>query len=271
MDYPSKVDLLDVSRLKTVAIGLMRLTILCVGLVTASFSASAAAALNDETGKIIVLINPNSNAEATKSMTDLAQAETKGMAVVKGYSNEDAPSLLTTPKDMQDAVSGVVKIGVKAAMDDRVSAIIVSAFSDPGLAELRAKVDIPVFGIGEEVFREAALDGRAFGIVTVTPDEDLIRSFQDKAASLGLEEQYLGTRVTPGEPTELLKSPEDLDAALAKAVTESIEKDGAEAVIMGGGPLSASAIRLQPQFAVPLIVAVSAATRAAVKEMQKAE
>lgn len=224
-----------------------------------------------DSARIIVLINPNSNAEATKSMADLARVETEGVALVEERSNAGAPPLLTTPQDMRDAVSGVVEIGVEAAKDDRVSAIIVSAFSDPGLEELRGEVDIPVFGIGEEVFHEAALDGRAFGIVTVTPDEDLIRSFREKAASLGYEEQYRGVRVTPGDPTELVQSPDNLDAALAEAVKASIGEDGAEAVIMGGGPLSASAVRLQPQFEAPLVVAVSAAARAALKVVQEAE
>ena len=273
MDDTYKIVLLHFLKPKIVAVRLMRLTMLCAGLITVGLSSSVtmAATLYNETGKIIVLINPNSNAKATKSMADLARAEIEGVSVVEGYSNEGAPPLLTTPKDMQNAISGVVKIGIEAAMDKRVSAIIVSAFSDPGLEELRSKVNIPVFGIGEEVFHEAELGGRAFGIVTVTPDEDLIRSFQEKAASLGYEGQYRGTRVTPGDPTELVKSPEYLDAALAKAVKASIEQDGAEAVIMGGGPLSASAIRLQSQFKVPLVVAVSAAARAAVKEIQKTE
>ena len=158
---------------------------------------------------------------------------------------------------------------MEAAKDEDVAAIIVSAFSDPGLEELRAEVDIPVFGIGEEVFHEAAQDGRAFGIVTVTPDEGLIRSFEVKAASLGYEAQYRGVRVTPGDPKELVQSPDELDAALAEAVRASIDEDGAQAVIMGGGPLSASAVRLQPQFDVPLVVAVSAAARAAVRALQK--
>ena len=260
----------SVFRLKLAPTRLMRLMTLggltAIGLYS---SVTMAAPLYNETGKIIILINPNSNATATKSMSDLARDQTKGAAVVEGYSNDGAPPLLTTPKDMQNAASEVVKIGVEASMDKRVSAIIVSAFSDPGLEALRARVNIPVFGIGEEVFHEAALGGRAFGIVTVTPDEDLIRSFQEKAASLGYAKQYRGTRVTSGDPIELVKSPEYLDAALAKAVKVSIEEDGAKAVIMGGGPLSAAAIRLQPQFDVPLVVAVSAAARAAVKEIQK--
>lgn len=260
------------NRLKRTAAGLMRLTTLWAGVIVAGLSIPAVAAdSSNENKSIIVLINPNSNAEATKSMVDLARAETKGVIMVEGRSNEGVPPLLTTPKDMQNAVSGVVKIGVEAAKNNRVSAIIVSAFSDPGLEELRAKVNIPVFGIGEEVFHEAALNGRAFGIVTVTPDKDLIRSFQEKATLLGYGSQYRGVRVTPGDPTELVKSPSHLDKALSKAVKASIEKDGAEAVIMGGGPLSASAIRLQPQFDVPLVVAVSAAARAAIKEIQKSK
>jgi Asp/Glu/hydantoin racemase len=221
--------------------------------------------------KVIVLINPNSNAEATRSMAELARAEAEGVAAVVERSNEDAPPLLTTPQDMLDAVPGVVAAGVEAARDERVAAIIVAAFSDPGLEELRAEVDVPVFGIGEEVFHEAARDGRAFGIVTVTPDESLIESFRAKAASLGYEAQYRGVRVTPGDPTELVRSPDKLDEALAEAVRRSIEEDGAQAVIMGGGPLSAPALRLQPRFDVPLVVAVNAAARAAVKSIQESE
>ena len=223
---------------------------------------------NSDTGKKIVLINPNSNTEATKSMADLARLETKGVARVVERTNRNAPALLTTPQDMIDATPGVVAIGVEAAKDNETAAIIVSAFSDPGLEELREQVDIPVFGIGEEVFYEAARGNRKFGIVTVTPDEKLIDSFRQKAQSLGYEDLYRGVRVTPGDPKELVKSPEKLDAALARAVEESVEKDSAKAVIMGGGPLSASALRLQSQFDVPLVVAVNAAARSAVKAIQ---
>ncbi|GEN25337.1 hydantoin racemase [Halomonas cupida] len=234
----------------------------------AAFASTAGAANDTTPDRAIVLINPNSNAEATRSMAELARLETEGVATVIERSNTDAPALLTTPQDMIGAAPGVVAIGVEAAGDERVAAIIVSAFSDPGLEELREEVDIPVFGIGEEVFHEAARGDREFGIVTVTPDEALIESFRQKAASLGYEHLYRGVRVTPGDPTQLVQSPEALDAALAEAVQTSIEEDGAQAVIMGGGPLSASALRLQPRFEVPLVVAVNAAARAAVAAIQ---
>lgn len=220
------------------------------------------------TGKIIVLINPNSNETTTRSMAETAAAAAGDAAEVVGKSNVGVPPLLTTPKDLADAVPGVVEIGVEAARDPRVGAIIVAAFGDPGLEELRGAVETPVFGIREQAFRAAAEGGRPFGIATTTPDPGLLESFRQTAAALGYASQFRGTRATPGDPNALMaKSPEELDAALAGVVETSIV-DGSEAVIIGGGPLTASALRLQPQFDIPLIVPVIAATEAAVREIE---
>jgi Asp/Glu/hydantoin racemase len=237
----------------------------CAAAVLMPFVAAAQQAPANE--RIIVLINPNSNAKTTASMTEIAAKATEGIATVEGKSNEGVPPLLTTPKDLADAVPGVVRIGVEAAKDDRVGAIIIAAFGDPGLAELRAAVDLPVFGIREQAFREAAKDGRPFGIATTTPDPGLLEAFRQTAVALGYGDQFRGTRATPGDPNELMnKSPEELDAALAEAVRASMA-DGAEAVIIGGGPLTASALRLQPQFDIPLVVPVIAAAQAAAREV----
>ncbi len=69
-------------------------------------------------------------------MADLARRETDGVARVEERTNEDAPPLLTTIEDMIDTIPGVVEVGVKATGEDGVSAIIVSAFSDPGLGRV---------------------------------------------------------------------------------------------------------------------------------------
>ena len=220
--------------------------------------------------RYIALINPNSNANTTQSMTDIALTATGGIKV-EGKSNEGVPPLLTTPKDLADALPGVVKIGVEAAQDPKVGAIIVSAFGDPGLPELRAKVGVPVFGIREQAFHEAAKGGRPFGIATTTPDPGLLEGFRQTAVALGYGAQFRGTRATPGDPNALMKkSPEELDAALAEAVRASAA-DGAKAVIIGGGPLTASALRLQPKFDMPLVVPVIAAAQAAADSIRKSK
>lgn len=217
----------------------------------------------------IVLINPNSNTDATDSMTALAQEAAGGKARIVGRTNDGAPRLLTNPEDMARAATGVVDLG-RAAIREGAAAVIVSAFSDPGLAELRdALPDTVVVGIGEQAFHEAARNGRSFAILTITPDPALVESFHAKARELGYERQFKGVRVTPGDPKELVERPEQLDAALTDAVERAVRENGAEAVIMGGGPLSAPAMRIQSRFDVPLVVAVTAATNAAMTELSK--
>ncbi|HRO11239.1 aspartate/glutamate racemase family protein [Amaricoccus sp.] len=246
-----------------------RLRALLAGCALAALAPLAAAAEDAAAASdhIILLINPNSNEKTTQSMTEIAATATGGVTV-EGKSNEGVPPLLTTPADLAAALPGVVRIGVEAAKDDRVGAIIVAAFGDPGLAELRAEVDLPVFGIREQAFREAAEGGRPFGIATTTPDPGLAEAFRQTAAALGYADQFRGTRATPGDPNALMaKSPEELDAALAEAVQASIA-DGAEAVIIGGGPLTASALRLQPQFDIPLVIPVIAAAQAAAEAVK---
>jgi Asp/Glu/hydantoin racemase len=52
-------------------------------------------------------------------------------------------------------------------------------------------------------------------------------------------------------------------AALLALVRESVERDGAEAVVLAGGPLAGLAPVLQPEVAVPLVDGTAAAVRLA--------
>ena len=217
--------------------------------------------------KQLVLINPNGNRNATSLMVEQAQKVLGAGVRVLGYTNTQAPPLLATAADMQLAEQGVLALG-RQAKQAQADAIMVAAFSDPGLAELRKRVSVPVVGIGESVFIEAAASGleacRRFGIVTITPDARLLASFVERAQHLGYGELFCGTRVTQGDAQALLTHTEQLDRALAVAIRKSIA-DGAQAVIMGGGPLSSAALRLQPQFSIPLLSPVASAARAVIK------
>ena len=43
-----------------------------------------------------------------------------------------------------------------------------------------------------------------FGIVTITPNPGLLKSFADKAKSMGYKNLYQGVRVTEGDMNELV-------------------------------------------------------------------
>jgi Asp/Glu/hydantoin racemase len=134
---------------------------------------------------------------------------------------------------------------------------IVSAFGDPGLVEIRRRIPMPVVGIGESAVIAAAQGGRRFGIATTTPA--LAAKIDALPAAVGLQSQYTGSRFTEGDPHDLTARPSLLRAALADAARRCIEFDGAEAVIIGGGPLGQATQELQPLFPVPIIAPIPAA------------
>jgi Asp/Glu/hydantoin racemase len=132
---------------------------------------------------------------------------------------------------------------------------------------LRAKLDIPVVGICEASMLEASAGGRRFGIATVTPG--LVESFAAKAAALGIGQLLTGTRLTDGDPERLAADPEELEEELARAVEKCFSDDGAEAVIIGGGPLGQAAIGLGRRFSAPVIAPIPAAVKMLIERLDR--
>ncbi|CCD97039.1 conserved exported hypothetical protein [Bradyrhizobium sp. ORS 375] len=202
----------------------------------------------------ILLINPNSSAATTAMMVSIAAACCDGRAEVVGATATRAPAMIVDPASLTASAAEVVEIG--RAQVEACDGIIVAAFGDPGADELRRLCARPVIGIGEASMQAAGQGGRRFGVATVTPA--LVASIADLAEGLKLSAQFTGTRLTPGDPAALAADPARLAAALADA-TRACISDGAEAVIIGGGPLAEAADRLQPQFAVPIVKPIAAA------------
>jgi Asp/Glu/hydantoin racemase len=122
---------------------------------------------------------------------------------------------------------------------------------------LRLQGKVPVVGIAEAAMLVASDNGRRFGVATTTPK--LVTSIDARAAELGLARFYTGTRVTFEDPNKLVADPGQLVEALREVVATCIERDKAEAVIIGGGPLGNAAAALTPMFSIPVIAPIPAA------------
>jgi Asp/Glu/hydantoin racemase len=203
----------------------------------------------------ILLINPNSNAATTAMMVAIgASAAPDGFDLV-GATARRAPTMIVSAEALDAAAPEVEEIA--RAHQTSCDGFIVSAFGDPGLKGIRGAMTLPAVGIGESAMLEAARGGRRFGVATTTP---LLQAKIDALPeALGLRSCYTGTRLTEGDPHELMRDPARLRAALAGAVHACIADDGAEAVIIGGGPLGEAARELQPMFAIPIIAPIPAA------------
>ncbi len=215
----------------------------------------------------IVVINPNTSAATTAMMTDLVRAVLPAHVSADGMTARVGVPMIVDPVQLEASVAGVVEMGLSAAKT--ADGLIVCAFGDPGLDALRSRINIPVVGICEASMLEAAAGGRRFGIATVTPD--LVGSFADKAAALGLADRFTGTRLTRGDPLHLTGDPERLYAALAIAVRQSLDQDGAEAVIIGGGPLGRAASELQRHVSAPVIAPIASAAALLLARMAEAD
>jgi allantoin racemase len=206
----------------------------------------------------IALVNPNVDARATRAMLLIASSVVQPGFVVVGRTARFGMPLITTEEALSVA-SLAVEAMAPALKADGFAGIIVSAFGDPGLTELRRVLDVPVTGIAEAGLREAAEGGRRFSIVTTAPD--LAAPIRRLARHYGCADTLASIRITPGEPFALMADPERLEAALLAACDRAIDHDHAQAILIGGGPLAMAARFIAHKVRVPIVEAISAAVR----------
>ncbi|WP_282694593.1 aspartate/glutamate racemase family protein [Streptomyces sp. CC208A] len=211
---------------------------------------------------LVALINPNIDEATTGMMAAIAHRtlrpedgyEVRGVTVAAG------PPMLVDEEALRASVAHVLTAADRllAGPDgERVAALVVGAFGDPGVEELRTRTAVPVVGIAEAALREAGAGGRRFGIATTTPG--LAAAIDARAARLGWAAQYTGVRLTSGDPRRLAAAPDEMTDRLAEAVDRCVKEDGAEAVVIGGGPLGEAAEALRHRFPVPVVGPIPAA------------
>ncbi|KAA5827051.1 aspartate/glutamate racemase family protein [Saccharopolyspora hirsuta] len=210
----------------------------------------------------VVVVNPNTNRETTAMMVDLAQRHLApaGLAV-EGITVARGPSMIVEPGALAEAAGHVVdavRRHLAGPTGDRVGAVIVGAIGDPGRAELAAALDVPVVGIGQASILAAAARGRRFGMATSTPL--LVDSLTGLVRAHGSAETFTGVRLTSTDPLELAARPEQQYAELAEAARACVA-DGAEAVIVAGGPLSRTARQLAELGFVEIVEPLPSASR----------
>ncbi len=205
----------------------------------------------------ITLINPNTNTTTTRLMADIAQAAAPSGITVTGATVNEGPPLITDEAGLKSAANAVAAL--LASIEDNADGYVISAFGDPGLDAARQSLPVPVTGIAEAGMTEAAAGGRRFGVATTLPG--LEAAIRKRAEAYGVAAQFVSTRLTDGDASYNMADPARLADALASAIQRCVN-DGAEAVVIGGGPLAQAAKTLAPRMAIPLIEPVPAAIRA---------
>ena len=153
---------------------------------------------------------------------------------------------------------------VLSVVDERhreVDAVIIAAFSDPGLSQARRAASCPVFGISESAMKTAARMADRFAIVTL--NAELRDAIEANAVAYGHAGQLTGVRILPWSVATVSADPSAYRRAFAEACAQVVAEDGAGAVIIGGGPLSGIAEAIAEELPVPVLDGVRCAVEMA--------
>jgi Asp/Glu/hydantoin racemase len=212
----------------------------------------------------ILLINPNTSASVTESVTGHARR-------IAGEAAEFVP---VTARFGARYISSRAALAIAghAALDclaehadgqaEGYDAVYLACFGDPGLSALQEVSRVPVVGMVEASCRVAAERAGRFGIVTGGALWEPI--LREMVGTLGHADQFAGVRTITRTGGEIARDPAAALADLAAACRACAAQDGAEAVILGGAALAGLVERIQPDIPVPVICSVEAGTRGVV-------
>ncbi|HEV7263412.1 MAG TPA: aspartate/glutamate racemase family protein [Falsiroseomonas sp.] len=207
----------------------------------------------------ILVVNSNTTDSVTDRIAAAARAAASPGTAIEAVTAPFGLPLIVTRADW--LVAGPATLAALAARRGDYDAAVIACFGDPGLDAAKELLDVPVLGISEAAFHAASMLGRRFGVVSFTAA--LRPMFEECLAHHGLAARCAGFRMGPpfaGDPGRVAEERADLIADLCR---QSIEQDGAEVIILAGGPLAGLAPVLAPRVPVPLVDGTTAAVRLA--------
>ena len=206
----------------------------------------------------LLLINPNTSAEVTETVGAAARAVLPdGVEIVPVTGRFGARYIASRAAA---AIAGHAALDALAEHVDGCDAVLLACFGDPGLLALKELSPVPVVGMAEASCHLACTIGRRFSIVT--GGERWPAMLEEFVAAQGLASRLAGTRALAPTGDVLRRDLEAGIAQLAEACRLTVERDGAEVVILGGAALAGLAKRVGETVEVPVICSLAAGIQA---------
>lgn len=208
----------------------------------------------------LLVINPNTTAAITSLLQQHVAAALGPCAEVRSVTARfGAPYIVDEATFAVGA--GAALDAWTAALADQAQppdAVLIGCFGDPGLPALRERSRVPVSGLAEASFSEAARHGR---FAVVTGGSAWGPMLQRLARDLGFADTLAGIHTVAPTGAQLAADPAAAHVLLEQACREAAQRFDARAVIVGGAGLAGIAAALQPRLEVPLIDSVAAGAR----------
>ncbi len=208
----------------------------------------------------LVVINPNSTVSMTEKAVIAARDAAPGAAVL-GVTCHGSPPAIQGPED--DAICRpFVLAEVDRAATAGADAIIIACFDDPALDAARARVTIPVLGIGEAGFHAAMMLGGRFSVVTTLPVA--IPVIEENLAHYGMAPACSRVRAAGVAVLELEDESSDALQKVSAEIARAKAADGVDAVVLGCAGMADLARQMELEHDVKVIDGCGAAAAFAV-------
>lgn len=208
----------------------------------------------------IKVINPNTSHEMTESIHRAALGCARPETEIVTTCPEKGPVSIENFHDRIFAGTGLI-MEVHKGVKDGFDAFVVAAACDPGIEAAKEISDVPVIGMAEAGIYMSALLADRFSIVTVLPRiKPLIQRALDRSGMGGKCVSLRSTNVTVLDCEE---NPELVRSELLRECRLALDEDGAEAIWLGCGGMTAFADQLESELGVPVLDGVVCAVKLA--------
>jgi Asp/Glu/hydantoin racemase len=205
----------------------------------------------------VLLVNPNTTAAVTEAVLERArEAAGPGTQLRAVTAPFGAPYVMTREENRTAAQAALAALAAHAGACDGA---VIAAFSDPGLAEARARLAVPVVGLAEAAMLTACMLGARFSILTIAPR--LSSVFRELAERYGLTSRLASVRALDWPAQDLVRRPDAAADALVALGQAAVTQDDAQVLILGGAPLARLHARMAGRVEAPLLDAVGCAVR----------
>ena len=210
----------------------------------------------------VTLVNPNSSERISRQVDDAVRALARDLGVeIEVVTSRGGPPAIESDDDVLAAVEPMIDTAVKYPAD----AYVVACFSDPGISEMRATLEAPVFGIAESAVLAAMSRGRNVGVISCV-DASVPRHgrYWDR---IGVTPRVVGD-VATGRGVLDLEGEEAYEDV--RQAGKELAESGADVVVLGCTGMTHLRARLQSDLGLPVIEPCQAALTSAASALRDA-
>jgi len=205
----------------------------------------------------LLVINPNTSASVTALLQQHVQAAAGSHVTVRSVTARFGAPYISDEASYAVAAHAALDAWAAAlsGTERQPDAVLIGCFGDPGLQALRESSPVPVTGLAEAAFIEAARHGR---FAVVTGGERWAPILQRLAQSLGHAQALAGIHTVAPTGAQLAADPVAARQLLTEACLNAVRQLGVQTVILGGAGLAGMAAQIQPFVNVPIVDSVTA-------------